>query len=162
MTGADKTSGSIAHDATFSRFAGEIREAQPRDYARIAELAGQLSYPSSVDEIAARLEGMKRSSDHAVFVAVLDGKVAGWLGVYVCRMVEAEARAEVSGLVVDERFRAQRIGWHLLDHAEHWAREKGCGVIGLRSNVIRDRAHAFYERNGYKHVKTQKAFRKDL
>jgi GNAT superfamily N-acetyltransferase len=162
MTGADKTSGSIARDATFSRFAGEIREAQPRDYARIADLAGQLSYPSSADDIAARLEGMKRSSDHAVFVAVLDGKVAGWLGVYVCRMVEAEARAEVSGLVVDERFRSQRIGWHLLDHAEHWAREKGCGVIGLRSNVIRDRAHAFYERNGYKHVKTQKAFRKDL
>ncbi len=162
MTGADKASGSIARDVTSARFAAEIREAQPQDYARVAELAGQLSYPSSAEEIAARLEGMKRSSDHAVFVAELDGEVAGWLGVYVCRMVEAQARAEVSGLVVDERFRSQRIGWHLLDRAERWAREKGCGVIGLRSNVIRDRAHAFYERNGYQHVKTQKAFRKDL
>jgi GNAT superfamily N-acetyltransferase len=162
VNGADETSGSIARDATPSRFAGEIREAQPQDYPRIAELAGQLSYPSSAEEIATRLEDMNRSSDHSVFVAALDGKVAGWLGVYVCRMVEAEARAEVSGLVVDQRFRSQGIGRHLLARAERWAREKGCGVIGLRSNVIRDRAHAFYERQGYKHEKTQKAFRKDL
>ena len=84
----------IRDSASSARFAGEIREAQPQDYARIAELAGQLNYPSSAEEIAARLEGMKRSSDHAVFVADLDGEVAGWLGVYVCRMVEAEARAE--------------------------------------------------------------------
>jgi len=31
-----------------------------------------------------------------------------------------------------------------------------------RSNVVRDRAHAFYLRNGYEHYKTQKAFRKAL
>jgi GNAT superfamily N-acetyltransferase len=161
VTGSGQTSDRRAGDASV-RFVGEIREAQRQDYSRIAELAGQLSYPSSVNEIAARLEDMKRSLDHAVFVAALDGKVVGWLGVYVCRVVEAEARAEVSGLVVDERFRSQRVGWHLLDRAEHWAREKGCGGIGLRSNVIRDRAHAFYERNGYQHVKTQKTFRKDL
>jgi GNAT superfamily N-acetyltransferase len=162
VTGADKTSGLVARDATFARFVCKIREAQPRDYARIAELSRQLGYPSSTEEIAARLDGMKRSSDHAVFVAQLDEEVAGWLGVYVCRMVEAEPRAEISGLVVDERFRSQRIGWHLLERAERWAGEKGCGVIGLRSNVIRDRAHAFYERHGYKHEKTQKAFRKRL
>ena len=53
MTGADKASSSIARDASSARFAGEIREAQPQDYARIAELAGQLNYPSSAEEIAA-------------------------------------------------------------------------------------------------------------
>src|ERR1700728_2724322 len=143
----------MASDAP-AEFAGEIRRVPPQDYARIAELAGQLGYPSSAEEIAARLEDMERSSDHAVFVAALDGGVAGWLGVYVCRMVEADPRAEISGLVVDERYRSQRIGWHLLQHAERWAREKRCSMIGLRSNVIRDRAHAFYERHGYKHIKT--------
>jgi len=39
---------------------------------------------------------------------------------------------------------------------------KSCRAIGLRSNVIRERARAFYERHGYQHFKTQKAFRKDL
>jgi hypothetical protein len=34
--------------------------------------------------------------------------------------------------------------------------------MSVRSNVIRERAHAFYERHGYIHFKTQKAFRKPL
>jgi GNAT superfamily N-acetyltransferase len=146
-----------------SAFAGKIRPAHPLDHARIAELAGQLSYPSTPQEIAKRLQGIKGSSEAAVFVAELEtGEIAGWIAVFVYRTVEAEARAEVSGLVVDERFRSQRVGEHLLARAEAWARENGCHAMGLRSNVIRDRAHAFYERHGYAHVKTQKAFRKQL
>lgn len=143
-------------------FAGEIREALPQDYARIAVLAGQLSYPSTPDEIAKRLDGMQHSNEHAVFVAQVGSEIAAWLAVFVYRVVEADARAEISGFVVDERYRSQRVGMHLLARAERWAREKGCRAIGLRSNVIRDRAHAFYERHGYQHIKTQKSFRKDL
>ena len=161
MTRSDKTASSRASDPA-GEFTGEIREARPQDYARIAELAGQLGYPSSPDEIAKRLDGMQRSDEHAVFVAQLGSELAGWLAVFVYRVIEADARAEISGFVVDERFRSQRIGMHLLARAERWAREKGCRAIGLRSNVIRVRAHAFYERHGYKHVKTQKSFRKDL
>src|SRR5579863_6519134 len=144
-------------------FAGKIRAAQASDHARMAELAGQLSYPSTPEEISRRLQGMSSAADAAVFVAELEtGELAGWIAVFVYRTVEADARAEVSGLVVDERIRSRRIGEHLLARAEAWAREKGCQAIGLRSNVIRERAHAFYERHGYAHVKTQKAFRKQL
>jgi GNAT superfamily N-acetyltransferase len=161
MTRSNKTAASMASNPA-GEFAGEIREAQPQDYARIAELAGQLGYPSSPDEIAKRLDGMQRSDEHAVFVAQIGSELAGWLAVFVYRVVEADARAEISGFVVDEHFRSQRIGMHLLARAERWAREKGCRAIGLRSNVIRARAHAFYERHGYQHVKTQKSFCKDL
>jgi GNAT superfamily N-acetyltransferase len=161
VTESRETSRSFAA-ARAGEFAVEIREAQTQDFSRIAELAGQLGYPSSPNEIAGRLAGMKHSDEHAVFVAQFGGEVAGWLGVYVCHMVEADARAEISGFVVDERYRSQQIGLHLLGRAEQWAREKGCRAIGLRSNVIRGRAHAFYERHGYKHTKTQKSFRKDL
>jgi GNAT superfamily N-acetyltransferase len=144
-------------------FSGKIRPAHPLDHARIAELAGQLSYPATPQDISKRLQGMNGSAEAAVFVAELEtGEIAGWIAVFVYRTVEAEARAEVSGLVVDERFRSQRVGEHLLARAEAWARENGCHAMGLRSNVIRDRAHAFYERHGYAHVKTQKAFRKQL
>jgi GNAT superfamily N-acetyltransferase len=129
----------------------------------MAELSGQFGYPSTAGDIARRVAGMQNSTEHAVFVARLaDAEIAGWIGVFVSRSVEADARAEISGLVVDERYRSQGIGLRLLERAEQWAREKGCRAIGLRSNVIRDRAHAFYERNGYQHAKTQKSFRKNL
>jgi len=161
MTRLDKKAASAAGGPT-EEFAGEIRDARPQDYVRIAELAGQLTYPSSTDEIAKRFDAMRRSGENAVFVALLGPEIVGWVAVFVYRVVEADARAEISGFVVDEGFRSQRVGMHLLARVERWARENGCLAIGLRSNVIRDRAHAFYERHGYKHTKTQKSFRKDL
>jgi GNAT superfamily N-acetyltransferase len=146
-----------------AQFAGEIREARPADYAQMAELARQLGYPSSAGDIAKRLAGMGATGEHVVFVAEMaDRVIAGWLGAFVYRAVEADARIEISGLVVDERFRSQAVGRFLLERAEAWAREKGFSATGLRSNVIRDRAHAFYERQGYEHTKTQKSFRKIL
>ena len=140
-----------------------IRAPEPRDYPRMAELAGQLGYKSEAEEVARRIAAMRDSADHAVFVAqTADGEIAGWIGVFVFRCVEANARAEISGLVVDEKVRSMGIGRQLLERAEEWSRARGCATIGLRSNVIRERAHNFYERLGYEHVKTQKSFRKRL
>lgn len=150
-------------NGTVAKFLGEVRAPRNEDYARMSDLAGQLGYAATAGDIAKRLAGMRPSSEHAVFVAQLTGgEIAGWIGVFVYRGVELNARAEVSGLVVDERYRSQGVGLRLLERAEQWAREKGCNEIGLRSNVIREMAHKFYERNGYVHTKTQKSFRKTL
>ena len=106
---------------------------------------------------------MAGSNDHAVFVAEMaDGEIAGWIGAFISRGLEVNPRGEISGLIVDERFRSQAVGKQLLARAEEWLREQGCDIVGLRSNVVRDRAHAFYLREGYTHAKTQKSFRKTL
>ena len=68
----------------------------------------------------------------------------------------------MNGLVVDEKRRSAGAGAKLLRAAERWAKSKGCKNMSVRSNVIRERAHAFYLRNGYQHYKIQKAFRKKL
>jgi GNAT superfamily N-acetyltransferase len=141
----------------------EIRAARPQDYPRMAELSRQLGYESSAQQIAARMSNIEGSSEHAVFVAQSpEGRILGWIGLCILHMVEADARAEVSGLVVDENTRSKGIGRRLLERGEQWAREKGCRQIGLRTNVIRERAHAFYERQGYQHTKTQRTYRKNL
>ena len=140
-----------------------VRRAAARDYPQMAQLAGQLGYPSKPEDIARRLEGMARGKESEVYVGELPGgHIAGWVGVFVHRTVEADAYVEVSGLVVNDRARSQGIGWRLLERAEDWARDAGYGLVQLRSNVIRERAHAFYERHGYEHFKNSKAFRKKL
>jgi GNAT superfamily N-acetyltransferase len=88
--------------------------------------------------------------------------VVGWVHVSTTPLLEVQPRAEVNGLVVEEAVRRQGAGWLLLEAAERWARKKGCKGVSVRSNVIRERAHAFYLRHGYEHYKTQKAFRKKL
>jgi GNAT superfamily N-acetyltransferase len=144
-------------------FEGLIRPPRSHDHARLAELAGQLSYPSTPEEIAQRLATMAGSREHAVFVAEMPGgEIAGWIAVFISRGLEVGPRGEISGLIVDERFRSQAVGKHLLARAEQWTQEQGCDIVGLRSNVIRDRAHAFYRREGYDHTKTQKTFRRKL
>jgi GNAT superfamily N-acetyltransferase len=140
----------------------KIRRARPEDAARLAELSGQLGYPASEREILQRMTQMRPVAQHAIFVAESDGEVAGWLHVSVTPLLEEPLRAEVNGLVVNENQRSLGAGAQLLQAAENWAAKKGCTGMSVRSNVIRERAHNFYLRNGYEHYKTQKAFRKPL
>jgi GNAT superfamily N-acetyltransferase len=106
---------------------------------------------------------LKPANLHALLVAELPNKtVAGWLHVSVANLMEVEKRAEVNGLVVADGQRSLGAGARLLEAAEEWSRKRGCKDMSVRSNVIRERAHKFYERNGYEHYKTQKAFRKPL
>jgi len=141
----------------------KIRRARRSDAARIAELSGQLGYPATASQIAQRLRGLRPVAQHAVFVADLPGSgVTGWVHVSVAHLVDSETRAEVNGLVVAEGQRSLGAGAELLEAAEEWSRKRGCRSMSVRSNVIRERAHKFYERQGYEHYKSQKAFRKSL
>ena len=141
----------------------KIRRAKSADAQRIAELAGQLGYPATAAQMRERLRGIKPASQHAVLVAeTAEDEVIGWVHVSRQPLLEVEIRAEVNGLVVDERVRSAGAGAWLLAAAEEWARRRGCKGMSVRSNVIRERAHKFYERNGYEHYKTQKSFRKPL
>ena len=141
----------------------KIRLARKSDAAKLAELAGQLGYPSTAKQLRDRLRGLKPTNHHAVFVADLAGTgIVGWLHVSVWPLIESDLRAEVNGLVVDEAQRSLGAGAQLLAAAEQWARQRHCTSMSVRSNVIRERAHKFYERNAYEHYKTQKSFRKPL
>lgn len=103
------------------------------------------------------------SSDQAVFVAESGGgQLMGWVQVCVRTILVADRHAEVEGLVVDESWRGKGVGHALMKRAEAWARQKGCKVVSLRSNIVREGARPFYEGIGYRVVKTQWAFRKIL
>ncbi len=141
----------------------KIRRAKSADAPRIGVLSGQLGYPATATQARKRLLGIKPASQHAVFVAdSRDDGVIGWVHVSKQPLLEVEIRAEVNGLVVAEGQRSLGAGAQLLAAAEEWARKHGCKSMSVRSNVIRERAHNFYERNGYEHYKTQKSFRKPL
>jgi GNAT superfamily N-acetyltransferase len=140
-----------------------VRRARTSDAPQLAELSGQLGYPTTSAEIIKRMRRLKPSSQNALFVADSPGAgVVGWAHVSVTHLVEVGTRAELNGLIVSESQRSRGAGARLLEAVEDWARKHGCPSMSVRSNVIRERAHKFYERQGYEHYKTQKAFRKAL
>ncbi|HKW87457.1 MAG TPA: GNAT family N-acetyltransferase [Candidatus Acidoferrales bacterium] len=140
-----------------------IRPATIEDSPRLAPLSGQLGYPSTSSQVESRMSPILADPEHVIFVAEQSGgEISGWADVFIMHTIGAEPRAEIAGLVVDESCRSQGIGRLLMARVEEWARAKGCAAVSLRSNVIRERAHKFYEQLGYQLIKTQKSFRKTL
>ena len=137
-----------------------VRAAVSEDAAALAELCGQLGYPSTADVVAAQLP-LLAPPHYALFVAERD-VVIGWIQVQSKVSLHAGRFAEITGLVVDERHRGKGVGTLLLARAESWAVEHGYSQVWLRSNVKRNQAHSFYQRHGYELIKTSYTFRKPL
>ena len=141
----------------------EIRAPLKEDFEAVAHLAGELGYPSTPAEIQERLAAVAGDPHYATFVAAdRDGNVLGWIQLSEVRPLAFGPRAEITGLVVAASKRGAGVGRLLVERGENWARERELTAIGLHSNVIRERAHEFYLRLGYRVTKSQKVFRKDL
>jgi GNAT superfamily N-acetyltransferase len=132
-----------------------VRRALPEDAQRLAALSTSLGYPMSPEDATRRFAEIARHPDHALLVAEDGGRVEGWIQVSLPRIFETPRQAEIAGLVVDESARGRGLGRELVAAAEDWAREQGCRAIRVRSNVVRERAHAFYRREGFGEIKTQ-------
>jgi GNAT superfamily N-acetyltransferase len=139
-----------------------IRDAKTEDALRLAELAAQLGYPTTAQEVGARLAKYASSTDERVIVAV-DGKtVVGWTSVAVVDHFYIPRYAEISGLVVDADSRGRGVGALLIAEAERWAADKKLDLVRLRTNVVRVDAHRFYERQGFIKTKTQYSYEKSV
>ncbi len=139
-----------------------IRCIQPGDATALADLAGQLGYPTDAESFRRRLNLLRDPEQNAVFVAAIDETVIGWVHVFLRRLLVSEGEAEIGALIVSENNRKRGIGGALMQHAEDWARRRGCGGMRIRSNVKRNDAHAFYTGLGYQVAKTQSVFRKPI
>lgn len=136
----------------------EIRSARDSDVETLAPLFEQLGYPTDPPEIRARLEGLR--DDSRVLVAVTKRGLLGFVAVEISGDFIVGRRATILGLVVADGSRSEGIGAALLDAAETWAFRREAVLVSVRSNVIRDGAHRFYERQGYRRIKSQHVFEK--
>lgn len=139
-----------------------VREARPEDAPELARLSTQLGYPMSAADASRQLELLAGHSDHSLLVAAAPDRLAGWLQVSLSRIFESPVTAEIAGLVVDEERRGAGIGASLVASAADWARARGCRALRVRTNVIRERALRFYEREGFGRLKQQHVLEKPL
>ncbi len=140
-----------------------IRAALSADAAALADLSTQLGYPADAPTVRRRLADIAEYRAGVVLVAVDEhDAVIGFAHASPERFVIAEPFVDLTGLVVAESARGQRVGMALLAAVEAWAREQGFASVRVRSNVARDRAHRFYRREGYVEQKRQAVFAKRL
>jgi GNAT superfamily N-acetyltransferase len=133
------------------------------DAERVAALSGELGYPSTAEEIEARLRAIEARPEARAFVAAdAQGAILGWVHVYGRYHLESDRTAEIGGLVVASECRSRGVGRALMGAAESWAREHGFAQVRLGSNVQRADAHRFYERLGYTVSKSHYRFQKSV
>jgi GNAT superfamily N-acetyltransferase len=127
-----------------------IRPARPGDAEAIAVLLGELGYPSDGAAVARRLERIASDASSSLFVAEVDGEVAGLAGLHVLPLIEHDdVGCMLTAMVVAERFRRRGIGGELVAAVEGEARSRGCSRVVLSSADRRADAHAFYETLGF-------------
>lgn len=141
----------------------QIRDATAADAAAVARLAEQLGYPTQPAEIVARLPIADDPHPDRVIVATeAAGGVVAWTTVGIRSHIHSAPYAEISGFVVDQRVRGKGIGKRLMAEVEQWAMGNKLSAIRLSANVNRTEAHRFYKSLGFKVIKQQYAFRKEL
>jgi GNAT superfamily N-acetyltransferase len=139
-----------------------IRQLTASDADSVAALSHQLGYPCSASDLRSRIEQLLHSSERTAFAAILDGRLVGWIDIAMERHLQSPEVAVIGGLVVHEDVRGRSIGRRLCQAAEDWARSRGLSIVRVRSQVKRQEAHRFYQRDGYQLVKTSAVFEKKL
>lgn len=139
-----------------------IRSATTSDSAEIAELSAELGYSVPQDCIEERLSRVLSRTDQLVVVAVLDGKMAGWVQAHASDVLESGFGVEIVGLIVSHHFRRRRVGRRLVECAERWATTIGAEALVVRSNTKREESHQFYPSLGFGLSKSQTVYQKDL
>jgi GNAT superfamily N-acetyltransferase len=136
-----------------------IREAKKTDVVALANLSGELGYPSTITEMENRFNKLSVKSDNGIYVAELNS-IVGWIHVAVIQSLESNPFIEICGLVVAESYRGMGIGTRLVSMAESWAQEKGYNKIRVRTNILREETRMFYRKVGFQIKKTQEVFDK--
>ena len=140
-----------------------IRAARDGDAAALAQLSHQLGYPVDAVTMSARHAQVREADVGEVFVAAdAQGNIVGWTHVVPRLHLEEIPFCELAGLVVADHVRGSGVGALLLHAAEAWAKVRGFARFRVRSNVVRERAHRFYLREGYVERKRQVVFEKEL
>src|SRR3954462_8245628 len=125
-----------------------IRAARAADATAIADLLGQLGYPTAGAAVASRLERLVIVGDRVV-VADVDGEVVGFAHLHVSPTIEHERPAgKLGALVVAEAHGGREIGRLLVEAVEEEAMARGCSIFFVTTAERRGDAHAFYESLG--------------
>jgi GNAT superfamily N-acetyltransferase len=126
-----------------------IRTARAEDIGVLAALMTDLGYPSSVEDMGRRFEGIAADPSYATLVAEREGVVLGTIGLHLEHFYEHDFPcARIMAFVVASEYRGQGVGWALISAAEDWARQRGATDVMLTTHKRRTGAHRFYRKMG--------------
>lgn len=132
-----------------------VRPAEARDADAVLVLMEGLTRPAVADDPGPQRDVFLAHLEHEdaqVFVAELDGQVAGAVSLWFQpRLNWTTLQAWIPDLYVEPAFRRRGAARALLDACVEEARRRGCHRLVLESGHHRAEAHRLYEQYGFQH-----------
>lgn len=126
---------------------------RPEDAAAVAQLLKQLGYPADEAQTRKRIEAWAQDERGAAFGVSVDERLAGCAAIHVVPFFERPgSRARLVALIVGAKYRRRGIGRSLVEHARHFARQRGAVEIEVTSRRERTEADRFYTDVGFTDV----------
>jgi GNAT superfamily N-acetyltransferase len=137
-----------------------IRDFQPKDREALLALAPRLlagmppwrdaaAWLTAVEGWVASAADHASDADHAVYVAVEDGEVAGFVHVAQRSHFTGDVDAYVGELVTAAGQERRGIARALMHAAEDWSAARGLRLLTLETGAANHEARAFYAALGY-------------
>jgi len=140
-----------------------IRPATIEDAPQITMLLHQLGYPDTEKAIRHRLEVLGSQAGTIILVAENDDRqLTGCIQIVIANRLAEGQYGEIASLVIAKDERGRGIGRQLVKSAADWLTEQGMARLRVRCNAIREDAHRFYARLGFRVTKSQKIFDRNL
>jgi GNAT superfamily N-acetyltransferase len=126
-----------------------IRPAKPGDATRLVDLMKLLDHEVDSAGVRKRMASLTKAGLPQL-VATLGKEVVGLIGIHRMMAIHRpKPVGRITILVVDEKVRGQDIGRKLVEAAEDFLRDAGCGMVEVTSDDRLTAAHAFYRHMGY-------------
>ncbi len=143
-----------------------VRPATEYDAPHVHRLIELLETPKKYDFALFSHKYMNNLADPAIvyLVAEAEGSVCAFGSLQFSSPLHHEGPvAEIVELVVEEGFRGAGVGAAMVDKMAALARARGCYFLELSTNRMRERAHRFYEQQGFRltHYRFTMALSKD-
>jgi GNAT superfamily N-acetyltransferase len=102
-------------------------------------------------DVIAAFDAIERDPNNELIVGEQDGAIVASLQLTCIPGLSRGGmrRAQIESVRVRADLRGQRIGQQLIEAAIDRARERGCGVMQLTTDLQRTAAHRFYRRLGF-------------
>jgi len=135
-----------------------VRDMTLTDVAVVTELARELGYATTEEELRARFELLSKDPAAGLYVAERAGVVIGFIQVGIRVPLEAKIHAEILALSATGKEQRTGAGRALCARAAAFAKHHGLTTLRVRSNIARDGSHAFYTHLGFEKTKTQHVY----
>jgi GNAT superfamily N-acetyltransferase len=127
-----------------------IRIATINDAAEMARQITILGHPATTEEIIERWEPWSAEGNTCFVAQKEDGTLAGLITLHKMFVLHRpRPLGRITALVVDDTLRGTGLGRVLVEAAEEFFANAGCGMLELTSHASRVPAHEFYEHLGY-------------